>query len=93
MEDRKKFDALIQETLLIEFEIVVLGKTVECRVPAGSTLKKALTSLKQCLKEEAGAWYDFNEAIVMDPLSETYLYPLMTLKECGCHQGSRLLVF
>lgn len=93
MEDRKRFDASTHESLIIEFEIVVLQRTIECRMPAKTTLKKSLDSLKQCLHEEAGSWYDFNDAVIMDPLNREYLRHSMTLQECGCQNGSRLLVY
>ena len=92
MEGKENFNVSNNDLLLIEFEIVILEKVIECRVSCNSTLKKALHSLKQCL-DEASGWYDFKEAVVMDPISKNYLHPSLTLQECGCRQGTRLLVF
>lgn len=93
MEDRPIFDVLTQEAYQIEFEIVALQKTVECRLSAKMTLKKAIESLKYCLKAESMAWFDFNDVIVMNPNTSQYLIPMMSLKECGCTNGCRLLVY
>lgn len=91
MEELKKSVYLIDEFFVIQFDFLLLNKTVECRISSGSTLNKCIEILKVNLNDEA-LWYDFNSVMVMDPVNKNILHPLKTMQENGCFDGCCLLV-
>lgn len=91
MRELKNSVYLMDEFLVIQFDFLLLNKTVECRVCSNSTLNKVLDALKIGLSEDE-LWYDFASLIVMDPTNKNILHPLKTMQENGCFDGCRLLV-
>lgn len=91
MDELKKSACLIDEFLVIQFDLLLLNKTVECRTSFNTTLNTCIEILKKELVEEA-LWYDFASVIIVDPSNKNILHPLKTMQENGCFDGCRLLV-
>lgn len=72
------------------FQLIIINKTVECRVSKFATLNQILCSIQNAMKDELA--YDFSQSMVMDGETLQCLLRSKTIEDSGFGNGKILIV-
>ncbi len=92
MVEQEDFVVLEDEYCILIFEIVVLDVFFECRISKNVQLKKVLHSLKHFMNKKDYQYNNFENALVFDPISKTFICVEIFLSEYHFPNGYKLLI-
>ncbi len=93
MAEFKKLSFLNRQTVLVDFEVVLLKKNFECNFSIDTTFKEILLNIEESCLAVEDSFYDFKSAIIMDSKSKKYCEPSMKLKDTNCRRGSKYYIY